>query len=230
MSLEQIKHKITCKEGKDAKEYLDRATSVLTKAFLGDPTYTWLLHDHPSSHVEPVLYKFMHGIFTAATLNSGVFVEVDSFGCCGVLMPPGYRADNPRTWLQAGLIQSLFTVGVKGFKRAIFDFAPVEEMKAKALTKDELKKHWYVFIMGTVPEKQRQGLGGEMLLYMQERARSDGRALWLEATTPSSRELYLRYGFKDVGEVVLGKGKVGKDGKTEKGGEGITMWSMVWRS
>ncbi|KAK3374796.1 hypothetical protein B0H63DRAFT_480895 [Podospora didyma] len=83
--------------------------------------------------------------------------------------------------------------------------------------------------MGTAADRRRQGLASELLVYMQEQARSDGRPLWLEATTKYSRDLYLKYGFTIVGEAVLGKGKVGPDGLKKKGGEGITTWLMFWR-
>jgi GNAT superfamily N-acetyltransferase len=102
-------------------------------------------------------------------------------------------------------------------------------MMPKALTKAEQDKHWYVFIMGTAVDRRKQGLAGALLRYMQDCARSDGRVLWLEATTEYSRDLYSKHGFTSVGEVVLGKGQVGPGGLPKKGGEGVTIWSMYWR-
>lgn len=99
----------------------------------------------------------------------------------------------------------------------------------KAFTKAEQHEHWYVFIMGTAVDKRRQGHASTMLTHMQNRARDDGRPIWLEATTDYSRKLYLKHGFTLVGDVVLGKGKVGQDGLPKKDGEGITIWSMFWR-
>jgi GNAT superfamily N-acetyltransferase len=102
-------------------------------------------------------------------------------------------------------------------------------MKERILTKQERKKHWYVFIMGTSIDRRRQGLGGVLLENMKERARADERPLWLEATTELSLALYLKHGFQNHGEVILGKGKVGRDGLPKKDGEGIVIWSMSWR-
>jgi hypothetical protein len=52
--------------------------------------------------------------------------------------------------------------------------------------------------------------------------------IWLEATTPESRSLYLSMGFEEVEEIVLGKGKVTADAKLQPGGPGICLWAMVW--
>jgi len=98
-----------------------------------------------------------------------------------------------------------------------------------ALTKDEQKKHWYLFIMGTLEDRRRQGLGGALLVYAQDLARSDGRPLWLEATTEASRDFYTTHGFATVSEVNLGKGKVSPNGLPERDGQGITIWAMCWR-
>lgn len=115
-------------------------------------------------------------------------------------------------------------------QRALFEYAPAtERMMEQVFTKEEMKKHWYVFIMGTSVDRQRQGLASALLLDMQERARVDGRPLWLEATTEPSLALYLKHGFQNHGEIILGKGKVGRDGLPMKSGEGIVIWSMSWR-
>lgn len=99
----------------------------------------------------------------------------------------------------------------------------------QVFTKDEMKKHWYVFIMGTSVDRRRQGLASALIVGMQNRARVDGRPLWLEATTESSLALYLKHGFQNHGEIILGKEKVGRDGLPKKNGEGIVIWSMSWR-
>lgn len=97
------------------------------------------------------------------------------------------------------------------------------------MTKEEKTGYWYVAIMGTLSDRRRQGLAGELLHEMQDRARGDGRPLWLEATTPHSRDLYTQHGFVLVEEIVIGQGSVGPDGKAKKGAAGFPIWGMVWR-
>lgn len=224
---DQQKFQITSSSG---QEYIDRTGQVLTPAFHDDPVFRWLLHNHPPSKYQPVLATFFRSLFLQASLNRATFIEVNEFSCCSILMPPGAMLDNPRTLLGAGVIPILFTVGPAALKRAMFDFASgAESMMEKVLTKEEKTKHWYVFIMGTAVNRRRQGFASSLLIHMQEYARSDGRPLWLEATTAKSRDLYSKHGFITVGEVVLGKGEVNPKGLTEKGGQGVTIWAMYWR-
>lgn len=112
----------------------------------------------------------------------------------------------------------------------VFDYTgTAEELKNKALSKEESKAYWYVLLMGTAAERRNQGLASKVLAYMQEKARSEGRPLWLEASNQDSRRLFAKNGFKDAGEIVLGKGIVDSDGIPKEDGEGVTAWGMVWR-
>lgn len=115
-------------------------------------------------------------------------------------------------------------------QRAMFEYSSgVEPFMKKAFTQEEQNKHWYIFIMGTAVGKRRKGYASALLAHIQDRARGDGRPIWLEATTDYSRKLYSKHGFTVVGDVVLGKGMVSSDGLPKKNGEGITIWSMFWR-
>lgn len=64
--------------------------------------------------------------------------------------------------------------------------------------------------------------------YHQDKARSENLPIWLEATSPNSRLLYLSMGFQDIEEIVLGKGKVAADATNQPGGSGVSLWAMVW--
>ncbi|KAL2257509.1 hypothetical protein VTK26DRAFT_85 [Humicola hyalothermophila] len=234
MNQPETGRQITCK----GKEYIDRTAEVLTEAFYGDPVFTWLLLDYPLAEQKPVLARLLRFFFAAASLNKAIFLEVDGFGCAAVLMPPGCRVDNPWTMIPAGLIPSIFHLGLGYFKRALFEYASVtHRLMPKAFTKAEQERHWYLFIMATAVDRRREGLATEILVHIQDRARADGNGngngaplpIWLEATTELSRDLYRKHGFTVVAEVVLGKGRVGRDGVPKEGGEGVTIWAMCWR-
>lgn len=72
------------------------------------------------------------------------------------------------------------------------------------------------------------GLAKEIMRYHQNIARSENLPIWLEATTPSSRHLYLSLGFQEIEEITLGKGKVAPDASIQPGGPGVPLWAMVW--
>lgn len=115
-------------------------------------------------------------------------------------------------------------------QRALYEYTgglrPIQE---QSLTREERNNHWYGVFMGTLPEHRRKGLGSSMFRHMQDRARGDGLPLCFEAATPQNRDLYLRNGAKILGEFTVGKGEVGTCGVPNKCGEGIVIWSMLWR-
>jgi predicted acetyltransferase len=112
----------------------------------------------------------------------------------------------------------------------MFEYSsPLEALKKQTFSKSELKRHWYIFIMGTAVDCRRRGHARRWLTHVQNQAREDKLPIWLEATTAISRDMYTKYGFSSAGEAVLGKGKVDDKGLTKKGGEGVTIWSMYWR-
>ena len=63
--------------------------------------------------------------------------------------------------------------------------------------------HWYLWLLGIDPQRQGEGLGGRLLAEVLERCDRDRVPAYLEATTPRNRELYLRHGFEDCGELRL---------------------------
>lgn len=60
--------------------------------------------------------------------------------------------------------------------------------------------HWYLMAIGVKPEAQGRGLGRVLLAHTVERLDELGEAAYLEATSPRSRRLYERFGFKTIGE------------------------------
>ena len=60
------------------------------------------------------LPKYFKRLLTAAAMNKALFHEADDWKCCGVLMPPGCRVDNPLTLLPAGFIPMLWNIGIGG--------------------------------------------------------------------------------------------------------------------
>jgi hypothetical protein len=52
-------------------------------------------------------------------------------------------------------------------------------------------------------------------------------ATWLEATTAKSRDIYLKYGFRVVGEGRIGKGELDEQAGTLVGGPGVPIWGMI---
>ncbi|KAI0466237.1 hypothetical protein F4859DRAFT_330285 [Xylaria cf. heliscus] len=212
------------------KELIPYAVPVLTGAFRNDPVFNYFMGALSEEERKDYLPLFLTGLLKASTLNKGIILEVSSWGCCAVLLPPGKKVDSPRTIFQAGLVPITLRLGPMGIKRILVEHSTaVKHAKKKAFTPKELSEYWYLFIIGTDPNRQRQGLGGILLEHMKAHAQSHGRPLWLEASNANARGLYAKHGFKEVEEFTLGLGLAGPDGLAQKGGEGVKSWGMVWR-
>jgi GNAT superfamily N-acetyltransferase len=63
--------------------------------------------------------------------------------------------------------------------------------------------HWYLFFLGTRPERQAQGLGSALIRRVLDVCDAEGTPAYLEATSQRSVALYGRHGFDVVGEIRL---------------------------
>jgi GNAT superfamily N-acetyltransferase len=61
--------------------------------------------------------------------------------------------------------------------------------------------HWYLPFIGVDPTKQGGGYGSLLLKHALQNADRDKLPAYLEATSPGSRRLYERFGFKSLGEI-----------------------------
>lgn len=143
------------------------------------------------------------------------------------VLPPGRKIMNPFTLLQSGLIPVLRKVGLSCVKHMIWEFESSVKKAKKRLREGEVP--YYVFFIGTRADCRGKALGQGQLREVMERAGQEGKSVWLEATTPMSRRMFLRMGFVDVEEVTMGKGKVGEGGYDQVGGPGVKLWCMIWR-
>lgn len=63
------------------------------------------------------------------------------------------------------------------------------------------RRHYYLPVIGIVPEWQGRGFGSALLRPMLERCDQEGLPAYLEASSPRNRALYERHGFKVVEEI-----------------------------
>ncbi len=95
--------------------------------------------------------------------------------------------------------------GALGFVRR-FGAAATWRLNTLSNTIDALRHdaapdgHWYLLLLGVEPHTQGQGLGARLMAPMIAEADRDGRAVYLETSTPSNLPYYRRHGFEVVGE------------------------------
>jgi len=74
--------------------------------------------------------------------------------------------------------------------------------------------HYYLEFLGTAPEHQGRGLGGQLLTPMMQRCDDEGVGAYLESSKESNLAFYRRYGF-EVTEVITHRA-------------GVQQW-LMWR-
>ncbi|KAJ5543573.1 Acyl-CoA N-acyltransferase, partial [Penicillium sp. DV-2018c] len=223
---------------------LDAVAQLNGRVFDTDPVIAYMLLELSPQERRAYLPTYWYTLVKSAVLNQAVITEVDGWKAASVLLPPGRSVDNVVTLLRAGFLGVLWRIGIPGLKRLWCEFSGMtDNAKKKGLRGQRL--YYYVFSLGT--EREHRGKG-EIVTYFhlassvdfitptgyakvimrehQQTAQAANLPIWLEATTSSSRSLYLSLGFQEVEKIVLGKGKVATDASLQPGGPGVPMWAM----
>ncbi|KAK9802391.1 hypothetical protein SCARD494_00324 [Seiridium cardinale] len=213
------------------KDRVNECAKLMASVFDDDPVYNWFLCNAPDAQRQQNLLSMIQAMVKATVVAGGHIVEAGDWGSSAAFCPPLCEPDGALTILRAGVISAMVKLGYSPCKRVLVDYSKAAgKTKSKGMTKEERHNgFWYVLIMGTSSKRRREGLAGALLRDIQLRAQDDGRPIWLEATTPESRQLYLKYGLDIVEEIRMGEGEVAASGQAKARGEGIVIWGMIWR-
>jgi len=118
-----------------------------------------------------------------------------------VLAPPGAKDDEELPARLGGVAEE--------YAERLFEILGLMEEK------HPLEHHYYLFLLGTRPERQGRGLGSSLMAPMLQTCDRDRMPAYLEAMSERNKQLYLRHGFEVTDEIPLPSGP--------------TMWPM-WRS
>jgi GNAT superfamily N-acetyltransferase len=169
---------------RQAKDKDRQAVSdVLTEAFMNDPVASWLFPDAAErGRLQSFFYEQL----------------LDSAAADAYLLG---RGEGAAVWLSLAAGQALEedapaqVFGENGARLEILGQALAERHPRR-------EPHLYLPCMGVVSGRQGAGLGSLLLRHGLARADAGGLAVYLEASSPRSRALYLRHGFTDLGEPV----------------------------
>ncbi len=171
---------------------------TLAAAFFDDPVFSYCYPDVASRRT---LLPRWFEIVTEANLPHGEIYTTDDVVAAAVWVPPGVEDDE----------QMGGALGEVSGKYAQTLFEIFERMEQD----HPQEPHDYLFLLGTRPEWQRRGIGSALMRPLLERCDRDAMPAYLEATSEGNKSLYLRHGFKVVGEIRLP--------------DGPSMWPM-WRT
>jgi ribosomal protein S18 acetylase RimI-like enzyme len=177
---------------------VDAAARVLAAAFRDNPGILSVLPGLSEATRLRLLTPCMVG-FTKSLLRYGV-VEVvrDNAEIVGVSLsfrPGEYPAPFFATVMQApGPLRA-------GLRTALRFIRVDHEMRKR----HPHYRHWYLWLLGVLPERQGQGVGSALLKALSARAEADRVPCYLETDKASSVKIYERHGYRVEAEDVLPK-------------------------
>lgn len=167
----------------------ERAIALLTLAFSSDPVMRWGWPD-PRTYLEH--WPPVADAFGGEAFAHGTAYGLQNCAAVALWLPPGVSPPGEMVlgFMRAGMDDETFA-----------DYSSVfDQMDAHHPNDD----HWYLTLMGVDPALQGRGLGAALLGLALEICDRDRLPAYLEATSPRSRDLYLRHGFEVAGTIQAG--------------------------
>ena len=174
--------------------------ATLAQAFENDRVMRWLVPGE--GRLEPAFTLYLEQIWLA---HDACFATTDGLAAACWLPPGQWRLGAGR---RLALLPRLAGVMGRDLPRMANGLRVIEARHPR-------KPHWYLPLVGVVPEAQGRGRGAALLRHMLDRCDGEGTPAYLEATTERSRALYAMHGFEVTEELRLPGG-------------GPPLWPM-WR-
>ena len=89
------------------------------------------------------------------------------------------------------------------------------------------RPHWTLALIGRDPAYRGPSVTGQLVGPFIQRALNDGHAVFLVASNPHARDVYLKLGFWIAEELKVGEGRCDELGNFNPGGGGVSVWAMV---
>ncbi len=171
----------------------ERMAATLTAAFLDDPVFAWLIPTGWASR-ERRLHTMFRGLVNSYLPKDSCYLAAEG-DAVALWAPPGkWQTPMSDIFTQVGPF-----LGALRW-RAIHSLRTLVAVEA-AHPKDP--PHWYLGFIGTVPDRQGQGLGADLLREVLAEADRAGLPAYLESSNPRNLTLYRRHGFEVVEELKL---------------------------
>ncbi len=163
----------------------DVAAVVLSRAFIDDPVFGWLMTGRSDRERRLSLVFSAFAVGAQHKLAGQVLVTPERTAAA-VWLPPGDWKTSARELVQQG--PKLIRAFGPGVVRALSLLTRVEKHHP-----DE--PHWYLEAIGTVPEARGRGIGPTMLTPVLDRCDAERIPAYLESSNPRNIPFYERHGF-----------------------------------
>src|SRR5687767_11749142 len=158
----------------------ERAIAVVHAAFRDDPISRWVYPDDAA--YEAAFPRIINAMSGRAFDRGSAYATAD-LGGVALWLPPGVASDEEAMGeVMAETVAPELMDDLVGFSEVM-------------ATMHLHEPHWYLPMIGVLPEYQGKGYGSQLLSYATAIADRDHLPAFLEATTPDSRRLYERHGF-----------------------------------
>jgi GNAT superfamily N-acetyltransferase len=182
---------------------LEDAAAVATisaAAFYDDPVMRWAFPNADARLVQ--LHAVFNGLVRDYVPDRGTVHVLDD-GCVTFWRAPDFAygsaapADADGDGAAEAMDEDLFPPDV--LERLI-------ALDAAMAAAHPHEPHWYLNVIGTLPERQGTGLGARILVPVLAICDTDGLPSYLESSNPRNMTLYRRQGFEQTGEIPLPDG------------------------
>lgn len=187
----------------ETAQQVARATEVLFRVFRDDPLWDHILPNE--QHRDRVLRQLIDVSVRYAHLYGEI--HACSPACEGVAawQPPTSREPGFGGMVRAGafgMFISLLPSGLKNIRRIMNYLSYTSELHHKAVE----GRHWYLDMLGVLPEHQGKGHGSRLLRSVIVRADAEGLPIYLETQNECNVAFYRRFGFAVVTDSPLPDG------------------------
>ena len=169
---------------------------VLASAFHDDPVMNWVAR--PDNRRFVALQGFYDWYLRANIARLGEVMTVASLDACAAWEPPDLLGTKPTVLQRLRLLPEMIRMAslprlprLVRLSRLIHPHHPV------------LEPHYYLTLIGVLPERQGRGLGSSLLATTLNQLDRDRLPAYLENTNERNTSLSERLGFRTVAELTL---------------------------
>jgi GNAT superfamily N-acetyltransferase len=164
--------------------------ATVASAFTEDPGWGFILGEE----YERLVPHFVATLFDLRVARQNVWVS-DDLAAVAMWDSPG-KSDAAGAYAKSVWARYRANAGERAFER----LARYQDAVGRV---SPAEPHWYLGVLATHPQRQREGLATALLTPILEQADRLGIACCLETSTADNRRFYERRGFTQATEVVL---------------------------
>ncbi|KAL9114854.1 MAG: hypothetical protein Q9227_001097 [Pyrenula ochraceoflavens] len=193
---------------------ITRRAIVETDAHLPNPTsLSSITLERLEEHFAPSCYGL--------TRDGAIIAESGNWAAAALWEPSGFVYKNPP------LNPDGSRAGPTG--RTVNEFwDEADRLQRENLGNEAVEKGrcWHLSRLARAKGREEKGVVSAVIKPFLEKAQEEGLPVWLNATAPNARDMYLHFGFVVVETIRTGAGRLNREGEDEEGGEGFLIWAM----